>query len=232
MSIIKRVGTLLIVSLVAVTSVSVAAQRRDRRDRGEMRWGSDQTPQAGVCLFENSNFQGRYFCLAPGDELRTLPRDMRDKISSLRIIGNVDVVVFRNERFRGASGRFLTDVRDLRRQGWNDQISSLRVTNTAAAWDGERFPAWGRARLPREGACFYQDANFKGDYFCIPRGGSYASVPAGFNDRISSIRVLRAGRVLIFGDRDFEGRAAPLTASVANLRRGVWNDRISSIRVF
>jgi hypothetical protein len=48
--------------------------------------------------------------------------------------------VFRDEKFKGPSGHFLTDVRDLRKQGWNDQISSIRVTKTAVAWDGGRFP--------------------------------------------------------------------------------------------
>lgn len=189
-------------------------------------------PRAGVCLFEDSNFRGQYFCVDSNDDLGKLPRDMRDKISSLRVIGNVGVLVFRDEKFKGPSGQFLTDVRDLRKEGWNDQISSIRVTKAAAAWDGGRFPAWGRASLPREGACFYRDKGFKGDYFCVARGASYPLVPREFNDQISSVRVIRAGGVLIFGDRDFDGRAARLTSDVADLRRGVWNDSISSIRVF
>ena len=109
------------------------------------------------------------------------------------------------------------------------------MTNPASAWDGGRFHPWGKQgkqALPREGACFYRHADFRGDYFCMPRGASYATVPPEFNDQISSVRVTRAGGVLIFGDRDFDGRVARLTSDVANLRRGVWNDRISSIRVF
>lgn len=72
--------------------------------------------------------------------------------------------------------------------------------------------------MPREGACFYRDAGFKGDYFCVPRGASDPTVPPDFNDRISSVRVIRAGGVLIFGDRDFDGRVARLTSNVADLR--------------
>ncbi len=233
MSKMKRIGVLTIASLLTLTVVgATAGQRGDRRDRGDTRWGSDAMPRAGVCLFEDSNFRGQYFCVDANDDLGKLPRDMRDRISSLRVIGNVGAVVFKDDKFKGSSGRFLTDVRDLRQQGWNDRISSIRVTQTASAWNGERFPEWGRGTLPGEGACFYRDPEFKGDYFCVPRGGSYATVPPDFNDRISSIRLIRSGAVLIFGDRDFDGRVAPLTASVANLRRGVWNDRISSIRVF
>jgi hypothetical protein len=230
MFITKRAGILSVAVLLTVAGAGVAAGQR--RDRGEKRWGSEATPRAGACFFQDSNFRGQYFCVDANDDLGKLPREMRDRISSVRVIGNVGVVVFRDEKFRGASAHFLTDVRDLGKQGWNDQISSIRVTTTASAWDGGRFPAWGRERTPQEGACFYRDIDFKGDYFCVPRGGSYAAMPPEFNDAISSIRVIRAGGVLIFGDRDFEGRAAPLTSSVADLRRGVWNDRISSIRVF
>jgi hypothetical protein len=141
-------------------------------------------PRAGACFFEDVSFRGQYFCVGADEDLRNLPRSMRDRISSLRVIGNVGAIVFKDDKFRGRSGHFWTGVRDLRKQGWNDQISSIRVTATATAWDGERFPAWGRASLPREGACFYRDIDFKGDYFCVPRGGSYQEVPSEFNDQI------------------------------------------------
>lgn len=232
MSMMPRVGMLTIASLVAVTVVAAGGQRADRRDREDRRWGSEALPRAGACFFADVNFRGQYFCVEPDEDVRDLPRDMRERISSLRLIGQVGAVVFKDDKFKGRSGHFWTDVRDLRKQGWNDQISSIRVTEMAAAWDGGRFPAWGRASLPREGACFYRDADFNGDYFCVPRGGSYAEVPSGFGDKISSIRVVRASGVLIFGDRDFDGRVAPLTSSVKDLRGSDWNDRISSLRVF
>lgn len=231
----KCAGVVVLASVLSSAAVAAeGGQRGNRNDRGraEKRWGSEDMPRAGVCLFENSNFRGQYFCVESDEDLARMPRDMRDRISSMRVLGNVGVIVFRDEKFKGPSGRFLTDVRDLRKQGWNDQISSIRVTETESAWDGGRFPAWGRASVPREGACFYRDVGFKGDYFCVPRGGSYTEVPSDFNDRISSIRLIRASGVLVFGDRDFEGRVAPLTSNIADLRRSVWNDRISSFRVF
>lgn len=227
---IKRVCILTIASVLAVAVVCVQAGAQGER-RGK-RWGSEAMPREGACFFEDSDFRGQYFCVDSNDDLRKLPKDMRDRISSLRVIGNVGAVVFRDEKFKGPSGRFLTDVRDLRRQGWNDQISSVRVTKAESAWDVGRLPAWGRQALPKEGACFYRDIGFNGDYFCMPRGASYAQVPEGFNDQISSIRLIRAGGVMIFRDREFDGDVTRLNADVADLRRGVWNDRISSIRVF
>lgn len=233
MFMIERVGILAIASLVTVTAVAaVGGQRGDGRDRDDRRWGSEVMPRAGACFFQDVNFRGQYFCVEANEDLRDLPHDLRDRVSSVRVIGRVGAVVFKDDKFKGRSGHFWTDVRDLRKQGWNDQISSIRVTEIAATWDSGRFPSWGRASLPREGACFYRDVDFKGDYFCVPRGGSYTEVPSGFGDTISSIRVVRASGVLIFDDRDFEGRVTSLTDSVNDLRRGKWNDRISSLRVF
>ncbi len=226
----KRVFILAIAS-VLITAV-VRVDRVDGADPGQVRWGSGPMPQAGVCFFDDTNFRGQYFCVRSGEDLAQLPRGMNDKISSFRVIGNVEVMVFKDARFKGPSGRFLTDVRDLRRDGWNDRISSLRVTNVSVAWDRDRFPVWGRQAMPTEGACFYRDVDFRGDYFCVPRGASYAMMPAGFNDQISSIRVIRAGGVLIFVDRDFGGGVARVTSDAPDLRRGVWSDRISSIRVY
>lgn len=244
MSTLKRVVLIAIASVLVTTVVRAdrvyaadpSQQRGDDRDqrRGNdrMRWGSDPMPRAGACFFEDKDFRGQYFCVENGEALAELPPGTSDRISSLRILDNVDVVVFKDVGFEGPSGRFLTDVRDLRREGWNDQISSLRVTTVAVAWGRDRVPVWGNEEMPREGACFYRDADFRGDYFCMPRGASYAMVPQGFNDKISSIRLLSAGGVSITEDRDFGGRGRRLTSDVADLRQADWNDRISSIRVF
>jgi len=230
MSAMKHVVIFAAASLLTITVAGVAAGQRD--NRGQKRWGAEATPSVGVCFYEDVRFRGRYFCIQANEDLRKLPKDMRDRISSLRVIGHAGALVFRDEKFKGQSGRFLTDVPDLRRQGWNDQISSIRVTKEASAWDVGRLPRWGRESLPRQGACFYQDVGFKGDYFCVPRGASYATLPPGFNDRITSVRVIRSAGVMIFRDRDFDGQVARLTSDVKDLRGGVWNDTISSIRIF
>jgi hypothetical protein len=157
---------------------------------------------------------------------------MGDKISSVRVLGPVEVTVFRDENRRGRSARFIGDVADLKREGWNDQISSVDVGRGATrGWRGDRAPVWSRNQtVPREGACFYDDANFKGQYFCAPRGATYTALPAGFNDKISSIRVF-GSEVRIFQDRDFGGRSTEIRSDVPNLR-GNWRDNVSSIRVF
>ncbi len=161
-----------------------------------------------------------------------LPPGTNDRISSFRVLGNLEVMVFRDVRFRGPEGRVFGDMRDLRREGWNDSISSIRVVNRSVEWDRDRAPVWGRLALPREGACFYRNVNFDGDYFCAPRGASFAVLPRGFEDEISSIRLIHAAGVTVFRDRDFDGRLARINSDVGDLRRGAWNDRIASIRIY
>jgi Peptidase inhibitor family I36 len=199
------------------------------------RWGRERVPQAGACFYEDIEFRGRYFCVTRGERLRMLPAGMGDRISSIRVFGGGEVIVYRDTDMRGRSARFGRDAGDLRRGGWNDQISSIEVLGGGGFEPrrdrDDRFPTWGRSEpMPRYGACFFEDANYRGQYFCVERGRAYAELPRGFNDRISSIRVFGA-RVRIFQDRDYRGRSREIRSDERDLR-GAWRDVVSSIRVF
>jgi hypothetical protein len=56
---------------------------------------------------------------------------MNDQITSIQIFGRAEVTVFQDSRFEGRSTRFNYDVRDLKREGWNDLISSFRVEGSS-----------------------------------------------------------------------------------------------------
>jgi hypothetical protein len=239
--------TLIVISLGVFSLCSAAAAS------AQPRWGRERMPQNGACFFEDRNFGGRYFCVRPGEDLRYMPSGMGDRVSSIRLLGASAVTVFRDNDLRGRSALFTRDVSDLRRDGWNDQISSIAVSNDRDGYGGgngrargrghggdrddygyggwnPNGPVWGRETYPREGACFFEDANFRGNYFCVPRGGTYTSLPRGFNDRISSVRVFGSD-VRLYQDRDFRGRSTDIRRDVSNLR-GNWRDTVSSIRVF
>jgi hypothetical protein len=91
------------------------------------RWGHGRTPRDGVCFYRNINFEGEYFCVDAGTQLGQIPEDMNDKISSFRMFGRAEVTIYKDRRFSGRSAHFTGDVRDLRRDKWNDAISSLEV---------------------------------------------------------------------------------------------------------
>jgi hypothetical protein len=90
---------------------------------------------------------------------------------------------------------------------------------------------WGRERSPRDGACFYQDTDYRGDYFCVGAGRSLRSVPSHLNDHISSLRVYGRAEVIVYKDRNLRGRSARFDGDVRDLRLDIWNDRISSLQV-
>jgi hypothetical protein len=101
-------------------------------------------------------------------------------------------------------------------------------------------PRWGHPRPPRAGACFYKEAGFSGQYFCLRAGDRWPTMPPGFNDRISSVRVFGGALVQIFENGNFDGRRLRVDHDVDTLARyrlpgdqsKSWNDRISSIAVF
>lgn len=101
----------------------------------------------------------------------------------------------------------------------------LMSTSSAAA------QTWGRQPVPPTGVCFYENIDFGGQYFCVRVGEATARVPSGSNDRISSIRLFGDADVTVFRDKDFQGRSQRFDNDMSDLRRGGWNDRISSFRV-
>ncbi len=197
-----RINIVMFVGLMLAGTAAVSAQR----------WGlpSSTAPRVGVCFYEHAEFEGRSFCLAPSQSLSTMPDDMRDKSSSIRVMPRSQATVYIDDRFGGGSARFNSDVLNLEPEGWNDIISSLRVENDGLRWGG-RGPQWGRSAMPR--------------------GATYTQVPEGFNDTISSIRRINNADVTIYLDSNFNGRSQRVTGDVPNLE-GFWNDKMSSIRVF
>jgi len=194
-------------------------------------WGQGDAPRSGACFYEHPNFGGRHFCAAVGASSRMVPENMNDRISSIRIFGDAAVTVFKDRDFRGDSRHFGRDRNDLREVGWNDRISSFRVGEREARSFPRREMAWGRPEVPRSGACFYENPNFEGRYFCAEAGEAREMVPPGMNDRVSSIRIFGDAEVAAYRDGDFRGDARMFGRDVNDLRGAGFNDRISSFRI-
>src|SRR4051812_8317255 len=102
----------------------------------------DRREEPRVILYEHADYRGDSLVLYPGDTLDNLSGQhfgdgagLNDSISSIRVEGGAQVVVYENARFRGAAMRLTENVRDLsgrllpdnNRDSWNDRISSIRV---------------------------------------------------------------------------------------------------------
>jgi len=106
-------------------------------------------------------------------------------------------------------------------------------------WDpgqGHRPPSQG---IPRRGACFFRDVNYRGEYYCMSSGSSFNVMPSGFNNTISSIQVYGRASVTIYRSANFRDDNSTTKRSVPDLRawrlpsNGArnWNDQISSVQV-
>lgn len=120
-----------LVSLVLLVGVGAGvASPAQAQGRGQVQ------PRNGACFYRDADFRGASICIATGDAAATLPSDLDDEISSIRVFGNAEVTVFHNKRFGGDSRVFAADVRNLRTEGLNDRISSIQV-------DGRRYGGGG-----------------------------------------------------------------------------------------
>ena len=213
-------------------------------------WGRPQTPRVGACFYEHADFRGDYFCAPVGATEPQVPYGVNDRISSIRIFGSAEVIVHKDQDFRGSSKRFSSSVYDLSQAGFNDCISSYRVDSRGYGYGGGAYgggsygegpyhddayggwsPNWGYERVPDAGVCFYEHPNFGGKYFCARHGSVVTQVPSGSNDRISSIRLFGNTEVTVYNDRGFSGGSRRFDYDMRDLRRAGWNDTISSFRV-
>jgi len=100
-------------------------------------------------------------------------------------------------------------------------------------WD----PSWNRRPMPRSGACFFKDRDFRGDRFCVNAGDRLPALPGSFGDNISSLQLFGRARATVFNDREFRGGSEEFRRSIPDLRQArfrdghTWNDRISSLIV-
>lgn len=89
-----------------------------------------------VIVYEHADFRGASMVLEPGESIENLTRrrfpngrGMNDCISSIRVEGAVEVLVFQDSGFRGGMLRITHSLKNLQEEarGWNDAISALRV---------------------------------------------------------------------------------------------------------
>lgn len=217
----------LLVFLASVLGTTIAQDRydHDRDDR-------DQDRRAGACFYKDADFRGDKFCLGPGERVPQMPPGFNDTISSIRIFGRTEITVYQDRNYSEPSLRLRDDVPNLQAyqvkpgHSWNDRISSIEVANLRDYGDYDR-----------DGACFFKDADFKGDKFCVQKGDRMEKMPSGFNDSISSVRLYGRVWVTVYQDSNFGGPNLRLQEDCSNLQRfqvkpgHSWNDRISSIEV-
>src|SRR5436190_2050130 len=73
---------------------------------------------------------------------------------------------------------------------------------------------WGRGKRPADGACFFKNADFAGDYFCVPAGQAVGALSKEVAEQISSIQTFGRVGLTIYTQPQFKGPSAIYAASV------------------
>jgi hypothetical protein len=212
-------------SLVVLTLVALSVATSSS---AQIRWGRPGPPTAGACFYEHINFEGDYFCTATGSATPQVPDGSNDRISSIRVFGKATVTAFRDANFKGRSHTFEKDVRDLRKEGWNDRISSFRIESPRSPGPFGGFGG-GTARGPAQGLQAFDNIKFGG------KSATFLNdVPdlrqAGMGGSISSLKVPAGQSWQVCSDVEYKGRCRVVTSDVSDLRSGEWNDVIYSLR--
>jgi hypothetical protein len=97
-------------------------------------------------------------------------------------------------------------------------------------------PNWSSATPPENGACFYEKADFKGEYFCLDANTAWNELNKTFDHKISSVRVIGKANVKAYSRPDFQGDSVLIADRTPNLKQVVadgvkWNNRIASVQV-
>jgi hypothetical protein len=123
------------VILVAIAALALSVSAPGQDVSNQLSWGRPTFPRGGACFFEHPNFNGKYFCLAPGESVNSTPRGFNDKISSIRVFGNATTTIYNDRNFGGIRlpiPRNIADLRNVRvannpSKTWNDRTSSIAV---------------------------------------------------------------------------------------------------------
>jgi hypothetical protein len=90
--------------------------------------------QAQVIVYEHGYYTGKSQTFGAGNhDMGTLNVVGNDQISSIRVPSGMSVTIYEHANYGGRSVTLNSDNPDLSQVGFNDQISSLRVTGGAAA---------------------------------------------------------------------------------------------------
>ena len=209
--------TIHLLGLCALASLLTPSLSAARKDPGP----PPQRPEIITC---ESHKDHRNYCEA----------DTRGGVTLVRKLSHADCVLGRSWGY---------DARGIWVEGGCRAEFRVNAYNGVPNWGnsghGHHPPMPEGSNWERGGACFYKDIHFEGEYFCMKRGESIASLPPGFNDKISSIKIMGGATVTVYNDSNFGGRSGSVRRDVDNLKEWrtaddpsrTWNDRISAIQV-
>jgi len=215
----KRAIGFACLALIALGLSYTSSPRLEAQNRS---WNRSNQTREGACFYVDANYRGDSFCINAGENLRNVEDRFNDRITSVQVFGGAQVIVYEHENFNGANRTFAGDVSNL--QDWNDKITAIQVRNNRTGFNDS-------GNGPQNGACFYMNADYRGEKFCVNSDESQRNLAQRYNDKISSIRIFGSAEVTVYVDENLNGSRQTVRQDVSNLLDWNWNDKISSFQI-
>jgi Beta/Gamma crystallin len=205
------------------------------RDRGWDGRNTNENSGAGVTVYADRNFGGRSATFR-SDTPNMVTAGWNDTISSIRVANEETWEVCQDVDYGNQCRTLPGNVADLRGMGWDNRISSLRRIDNNGYSDRQ----WGRGNgngngnrnrngNGSAGVTVYANPNYRGQSALL-RNDTPNLVSFNLNDKVSSIRIPNGETWEVCQDINYESQCEVLSASVTDLGRNGWGDRISSLR--
>ncbi|MGI9064869.1 MAG: beta/gamma crystallin-related protein [Pyrinomonadaceae bacterium] len=185
---------------------------------GEMVVCSAQERQmggVGITVFTDRDFRGKSSTFRQ-DVTDLQPTGLNDKVSSLRVGPGEQWEICEHSNYQGRCVVVSGDEADLRRNSWNDVISSLRRVNA-----GPAPPTPGDLYI-----VLFDRTIFRGN----PTNYNGATADLGNNNRRAQSVTIGRGAWELCEGTNFTGRCVTLERSVADLIVYKLRNRVSSVR--
>ncbi|MGC5328002.1 hypothetical protein [Brevibacillus sp. SYSU BS000544] len=187
--------------------------------------------QPGVYVFKDADFKGKWIQLVgQWDHLNTYgsPYEWNDSISSVKIIGNYELMLADFHNLGGNPSYYRFDDRDLSDDPiGNDRATSFRVREIPQS--------------EMEGVYLYEHAGFSGAWQKFTPGSirelaDNKAFPYGlmWNDAVSSVRIVGPYKVTLFEHDDYLGKSLIFdqnSSMIPDLVPYGFNDKTSSVQV-
>ena len=193
---------------------------------------SSWSTQSQVTMYEHPNYSGKAIAFEEGSISRLRNTDVgNDRISSIRVPAGYVVLLYEDDYFNGRSWTYSKSVSKLP-DGVNDKASSIVVKKSGGSGWGGSGGSGGSGGWGWSGSSvkLYEECYYKGRSIDL-KEGSYASMPSGFNNRLSSLRVPAGYEVMLYNSTNFQGKYTRLQSDEWCIPSS-WNNATSSMRIY
>jgi hypothetical protein len=190
-----------------------------------------------VIIFEHVNYNGRWAHVC-GSNKNLGKLKFRSSVSSVKVGLFSKVIFYSKNNFKGKQLPTTRDIKNLVSRRFNDQANSLRLLTyrprpiicpVKPAPKPQVNPAPFR---PRNGcAIIYQHINYKGRWAQVCGSIKNLNSWAKFDNIISSIKLGKRTKVILYSNKNFKGRHLSLDGDDRTLVNKNFNDITSSIKL-